>query len=82
MHLLFFFSCLQIVSEAQKFYFLHFPAFSITFLIFMATPTCESSQARDWIRATAVTYAALTHCTRLELEPAPPQGPKLLQSGS
>ena len=47
------------------------------------------SQARDWIWATAVTYAALVampdpliHCIQLGIEPAPPQWPKPLQSDS
>ena len=49
----------------------------------------ESSQARDWIWAAAVTYTAavatpdpLTHCTRLGMEPAPLQQPEPLQSDS
>ena len=46
---------------------------------FMAAPSAYgSSQDRDWIRATAMTYATgtamldlLTHCTGLGIEPAP-----------
>ena len=50
----------------------------------------ESSRARDWIQATAVTYAApatamldpLTYCTGPGIKPEPLQLPKSLQSGT
>ena len=56
----------------------------------MAAPTADgSSQAREWIRATAVNYAKavaipdiLTHSSRLGVKPAPPQQPELLQLDS
>ena len=48
-----------------------------------------NSQARDWIQATAVAYAAaeatrdpLTRCARLGIELMPLQGPELLQLDS
>ena len=48
-----------------------------------------SSQARDWIQATAATYATaaatpdpLTHYTRPGIEPAPPQPLESLQLDS
>ena len=47
------------------------------------------ARARDSIKATAATYAAavailysLTHCSRLEIKPTPPQWPELMQSDS
>ena len=57
---------------------------------FMAAPVAYgSSQARDQILATAVTYAAtvatpdpLTYCAGSGIEPAPPQQPKPLKSDS
>ena len=52
----------------------------------MAAP---SVYGRDCIQATAVTYATavatqdpLTHCTKLEIELAPPQQPKPLKLDS
>ena len=48
-----------------------------------------SSWARDWIPAAVATYAAavatpdpLTHCARLGIQSAPPQGPETLKFDS
>ena len=48
-----------------------------------------STQARDWIQDTAVTYAPaaatprpLTHCSGLKIKPAPVQQPKPLKLDS
>ena len=53
------------------------------------TAAYGSSQAKDWIRATAATYTTamvtpdpLTHCIGPETEPKPPQLPELLLSDS
>ena len=59
-------------------------------LLFIAAHTAYgSSWARDWIRATAVTYITatatldpLTHCARPGIKPTPLQWPKLLKSDS
>ena len=56
----------------------------------MAAPTTYgSSQARDWNEASAVTYATaaamqdpLTPCTKLGIEPTPPQQVEPLQLDS
>ena len=67
-----------------------------TFFLFTAAPAAYgSSQARDWLRATAATYATyatyaaavampdpLTQCTGQGIRPTPPYRPKMLQSDS
>ena len=75
------------LNTACVFYILWLLVWSGDFLIFfffMATPVAYgSSQARDWIWATAAaTLEPLTYSTRLGTEPEPPEQPEPLQSDS
>ena len=66
------------------FFFVNFITGFFFFFFFIAIPAAyESSRAKDWIQATAVTtLLPLTHCTRPGNEPMLLQQPKPLQSDS
>ena len=89
--------CIYLMISDVEHLFIHLMAICISsssffffFFNFLAAPEgYGSSQAKDWIQATAWTYAAavttpnpLIHCTRPRIKLASLQGPESLQSDS